>query len=117
MDSSPHELKEYWLGRALAAAGIDRRHWHPSAGVEQNRRTIESVYDYYGRLFLDHPFLKWAGMASMIGPAFYAGFKDLGLVPDAIRRAVIATLGRASRSAADWATGDLGFYETTFLTM
>jgi hypothetical protein len=117
MDLSPHELKDHWLNRALARAGIDRRHWHPSAGVEQNRRSIEAVYDYYGRLFLEHPYLKWAGMASMIGPAFYAGFRDIGSLPDAARRAVIATFGRASRRIAAWAAGDLGFYETTFLTM
>jgi hypothetical protein len=53
----------------------------------------------------------------MIGPAFYAGFTDLGLVPDAVRGAVIAVLGRASRRLARRAGGDLGFYETTFLAM
>src|SRR4029453_6094711 len=53
----------------------------------------------------------------MIGPAFYAGFRDLGLVPEVGRRAVHAVFGRASRSLARRPTGDLGFYETTFLTM
>jgi hypothetical protein len=85
--------------------------------VEENRRTIEAVYGYYGRLFLDRPYLQWAGLAGMIGPAFYAGFRDLGFLPDAVRAAVIAVLGRASRRLARRDAGDLGFYETTFLTM
>jgi hypothetical protein len=85
--------------------------------VEENRRTVEAVYGYYGRLFLAHPHLEWAGLAGMIGPAFYAGFSDLGLLPDAVRGAVIAVLGRASRRIAADAAGDLGVYETTFLRM
>ena len=53
----------------------------------------------------------------MIGPAFYAGFRDLGLLPDAVRTAVLALFGRGSRRLHPPAAGDLGFYETTFLTM
>lgn len=113
----PHELKEAWLNRALESAGIDRRRWRPILGVDENRRTIEAVYAYYARLFLEHPHLEWAGMASMIGPAFYAGFKDIGFLPGVARRALVAVLGRTSRRLAKWAAGDLGFYETTFLTM
>jgi hypothetical protein len=112
-----HELQEAWLNRALASAGIERESWRPGRGVVENRRTVEAVYGYYGRLFLEHPCLQWAGLAGMIGPAFYAGFQDLGLLPDAVRGAVIAVLGRASRRLARHAAGDLGFYETTFLTM
>ncbi len=112
-----HELREAWLNRAFDSAGIERGSWRPGRGVEENRRTVEAVYGYYGRLFLEHPYLEWAGLAGMIGPAFYAGFRDLGLLPDAVRAAVIAVLGRASRRLAGRAAGDLGFYETTFLTM
>ena len=112
-----HELQQAWLGRALDSAGIERGSWRPGRGVEENRRTIEAVYSYYGRLFLDRPYLQWAGLAGMIGPAFYAGFQDLGLVPDAVRGAVTAVAGRAARRLAGDAAGDLGFYETTFLTM
>ena len=117
VDVEAHELQEAWLDRALDSAGIDRRSWRPGRGVEENRRTVEAVYAYYGRLFLEHPYLEWAGLAGMIGPAFYAGFTDLGLLPDAVRAAVIAVLGRTSRRLTRRAAGDLGFYETTFLTM
>ena len=117
LDMEPHELKESLLNRALERAGIERAHWRPTRGVDENRRTVEAVYAYYGRLFLDHPHLKWAGMANMIGPAFIAGFWDLGFVPEVGRRAVHAVFGRASRSLARRAAGDLGFYETTLLTM
>jgi hypothetical protein len=111
------ELKETWFYRALVRAGIEHESWRPGRGVEESRRVVEAVYGYYGELFLAHPYLLWAGMASMIGPAFYAGFRDLGLVPDAARMAVLAVFGRASRRLARSAAGDLGFYETTFLTM
>ena len=117
MGVEAHELQEAWFRRALDSAGIKRGNWHPGRGVEENRRTVEAVYGYYGRLFIEHPYLQWAGLAGMIGPAFYAGFQDLGLLPDALRGAVIAVLGRASRRPPGRAAGDLGFYETTFLTI
>ena len=117
MGVEAHELQEVWFKRALDRAGIERGSWHPGRGVEENRRTVEAVYGYYGRLFIEHPYLQWAGLAGMIGPAFYAGFRDLGLLPDAVRGAVIAVLGRASRRLAGRTAGDLGFYETIFLTM
>ena len=117
MGMGPHELKNTWLHSALQRAGIDHESWRPGRGVDENRRVVESVYGYYGGLFLEHPYLLWAGMASMIGPAFYAAFRDLGFLPDAARKTVIATFGRASRRLARSAAGDLGFYETTFLTM
>jgi hypothetical protein len=109
MGVEARELHEAWFRRALDRAGIDRGSWRPGRGVEENRRTVEAVYGYYGRLFLDHPYLQWAGLAAMIGPAFYAGFLDLGVLPDAVRGAVIAVLGRASRRLAGRAAGDLGF--------
>ena len=117
MGVGPHELKRTWFHRALQRAGIEHENWRPGRGVDENRRVVEAVYGYYGQLFLAHPYLLWAGMASMIGPAFYAGFRDLGFVPDTARTAVITVFGRASRRLARRAAGDLGFYETTFLTM
>src|SRR5207237_782208 len=86
--SPAHELRRYWLGRAFESAGIDASHWDPAAGVDANRRTIERVYDYYGRLFERHTRLQWAGMANLIGPSFYAGFLDIGIVPDAQRHLI-----------------------------
>lgn len=85
--------------------------------MEENRRTVEAVYGYYGRLYIEHPYLQWAGLAGMIGPAFYAGYRDLGALPDAVRGALIAVLGQASRRLAGRTPGDLGFYETAFFTM
>src|SRR5215472_15626185 len=113
MGVGPHDLKRTWFHRALLRAGIEDESWRPGHGVDENRRVVEAVYSYYGELFLAHPYLLWAGMASMIGPAFYAGFRDLGVVPDAVRGVVRRTVGRGSRTIAGWAAGDLGFYETT----
>jgi hypothetical protein len=55
-------------------------------------------------------------MAAMIGPAFYAGFKDIGFLPDLIRRVGVGLLGWVRPQSFD-AAADLGFYETTFLGM
>jgi hypothetical protein len=108
MPVGAYELKRTWFHRALLRAGIEHESWRPGRGVDENRRVVEAVYSYYGELFLTHPYLQWAGVASMIGPAFYAGFRDLGLVPDAVRAAVLSVLGRASRRLARRAAGDLG---------
>jgi hypothetical protein len=119
-------LRSYWLDRAFREAGIDRAHWQPGRGVEVNRRTIERVYGYYGRLYLRHARLEWAGMANLIGPSFYAGFQDVGFLPDQTRR-LLTSVGRAAGSGKRWllrqegvegpVVADLGFFETTFLTM
>src|SRR5207249_1322517 len=84
-------LRRQWLGRAFRSAGIDPLHWEPARGVEANRGTIERVYEYYGRLYLRHAQLEWAGMANMIGPSFYAGFLDVGFLPDLARRLLEGT--------------------------
>jgi hypothetical protein len=107
------ELREYWLEQAFARAGIDRSHWRPNVGVADNRVIVEAVYAYYGRLYLDHPAFLWAGMASLVGPAFYAGFEDVGALPDRVRRLVSA---RALRRGDD-PVAELSYYETTFLRM
>ena len=60
MGVEARELQETWFRRALDRAGIDRGSWRPGRGVEENRRTVEAVYGYYGRLFLEHPYLQWA---------------------------------------------------------
>jgi hypothetical protein len=115
-------LKDRWLQVALAHAGINPAHWQPQRGVQANRTTIEAVYAYYGRLFLDDPRYRWAGMAAMVGPSFYAGFLDLGALPDALRRLAASSRRwglRVARGAVDDEVreGSLGFDEFTFLTM
>src|SRR5207245_10181640 len=87
--------KSRWLAQALARAGIDTSRWVPAQGAVGNRETIEAVYSYYANLYLSHDRLKWAGMAALVGPSFYAGFLDIDSVP-----------GRLLR-----------FYETSFLEM
>jgi hypothetical protein len=126
MRSPASELRAHWLARAFESAGIDQAHWDPASGVDVNRRTIERVYGYYGRLYLRHARLEWAGMANLIGPSFYAGFQDVGFLPDETRRLLIR-VGGAVGSGKRWLLrrdalegpvgGDLGFFETTFLTM
>jgi hypothetical protein len=99
--SPASRLRSYWLDRAFGEAGIDRAHWEPDRGVEVNRRTIERVYAYYGRLYLRHARLEWAGMANLIGPSFYAGFQDVGFLPDQTRR-FLTSFGRAAGSGKRW---------------
>lgn len=112
-----HIVKEAWLERALESAGIDRATWRPARGFAANRRTIEAVYDYYGKLFVAHSHLEWAGLASLIGPSFYAGFKDLGFLPDSVRTMVGTVFGLPVRRLPEQSVADLGFYATTFLRM
>ena len=69
-------------------------------------------------------------MANMIGPSFYAGFLDIGYLPDRTRRFLddlrrLASEGRRrlererrpDANIEEVLTGDLGFFETIFLTM
>jgi hypothetical protein len=91
--------------------------------VEVNRRTIERVYAYYGRLYLRHARLEWAGMANLIGPSFYAGFQDVGFLPDQTRR-LLTRVGDAAGSGKRWLlrqgaverplVADLGFSRRPF---
>jgi len=128
--TSASTLRRHWLGCAFRNARIEASHWDPTRGVDANRRTIECVYEYYGRLFLDDARLEWAGMANMIGPSFYAGFLDVGFLPDQSRRILedvrhpvtagrrhVGRLFRRDARIEELVVGDLGFFETTFLTM
>jgi hypothetical protein len=69
-------------------------------------------------------------MANLIGPSFYAGFLDIGFLPDLIRRLLrrlrkfaraglrrLHRLSREDERVEERLTGELGFFETTFLTM
>jgi hypothetical protein len=111
------QLKQRWRDQALQSACIDASIWHPEKGIDQNRPCVEASYDYYARLFLRHPYLKWAGMARMIAPCFYAGFEDLSeLQKDARGLATIPWALPVEREAR-FATRFLCHYETTFLHM
>jgi len=123
-------LRRHWLNCAFRNARIDVSHWDPTRGVDVNRRTIECVYDYYGRLYLHQARLEWAGMANLIGPSFYAGFRDIGFLPDQMRRLLadgrhlvtaarrrVGRLFQRDARVEELLAGDLGFFETTFLTM
>lgn len=79
-------ITQYWQRAALEAAGIDPATWDPSLGANANADTIRRVYEYYGRLYADHPELQWAGMANLIGPSFAGGFYDLDMLRDWARK-------------------------------
>jgi hypothetical protein len=123
-------LQQYYLAKAFERAGIDPTKWDPSRGAEYNREIIEKVYTYYGNLYLDNPYLMWAGMANMIGPSFAAGFFDLSMIrewartaadgldkiPDEVKRMLppgIDSLEDLARATDE----DLRFFETQFLSM
>ena len=92
-------MQEAWLDRALDSAGIDRRSWRPGRGVEENRRTVEAVYGYYGRLFLEHPYLEWAGLAGHDRPGILCRLQGPGLAPG--RRACRGDRGARAGIASD----------------
>ena len=75
-------LWQYWVVRSTIDAGIDLTSWAPARGAEANKNAIFSVYTFYGKLFLAHPELQWAGMANMVGPSIAAGFFDLDAIPN-----------------------------------
>jgi hypothetical protein len=127
---SAAEMRTLFQQRALSRAGIDVDRWAPQSGTEANRSTIEAVYAYYGRLYLDDPdVFWWAGMAAMIGGSFVGGFTDLASIRgalDDIRRLLIASgslgvLPSAMRPlvdlSADELQAELRFYESTLLSM
>jgi len=110
-------LQLYWVSLAAQKAGIDLSQWDPSRGAAALSDIIKKIYTYYGNLFLQHPYLQWAGMANMIGPSFAAGFFDLNL----FRRIAKALEGKPGTpdlsGLADISDADLKFFETTFLSM
>lgn len=119
-------LQGYWQREALEAAGIDVSTWDPSKGAEANSETIRKVYEYYGKLFLDHPELQWAGMANMIGPSFAGAFYDLDAMQQAAKQ-IEANLPNIPgipddvkeniHKLANMPASELQFYQTTLLSM
>ncbi len=130
MDVAPADYREllqwFWATTAAEKAGIDLTGWDVTLGADGLRTTIEQVYRYYGDLYLEHPWMQWAGMANMIGPSFAAGFYDLasyrrfagaiGDIPDWAMGALPPGLRQAG-ALADLSAADIAFYEQTFLGM
>ena len=114
----PEELRDYWLNIAAQNAGIDMSTWDPTLGANQLRPVIEDVYTYYGNLYLNNPYMQWAGMANMVGPAFAAGFQDLAMFRD-WARAVAGQPGAPDflQVLAHCTDAELRFYEVTLLDM
>jgi hypothetical protein len=124
-------LQQYWLVKAADEAGIDLSHWDPAAGVDGNMSNVLNVYKLYGKFFLDHPELQWAGMANMIGPSFAGGFMDLDSMKDFARQLadkinslpepVRGTLPRELLDLAaiggNLSADELQYFETKFLAM
>ncbi|HYJ70241.1 MAG TPA: hypothetical protein VEX15_21525 [Nocardioidaceae bacterium] len=135
MGLKPREYKDllqmYWVTRAAEKAGIDLCAWDPSKGAEGLRGIIEAVYTYYGKLYLDNPYMQWAGMANMIGPSFAGGFFDLNMLrniadglgnaldklPYGAGGAFPGILGDIGSLGAHLTADDIKFFETTFLQM
>ncbi|MGN6239514.1 MAG: WXG100 family type VII secretion target [Cellulosimicrobium cellulans] len=114
----------HWTRVAAGEAGFDFADWDPSAGASANREIIEGVYTYYGELYLDNPWMQWAGMAAMIGPSFAAGFFDLDMMRQLAQgvasgaQALPPGVDRAALEAiATMSDAELGFYENQFLSM
>jgi hypothetical protein len=123
-------LQQYWLVKAANEAGIDLSKWDPAAGVDGNTDNILKVYRLYGKFFLEHPELQWAGMANMIGPSFAGGFADLDSMKDFARKLSekINSLPPAARAAlppelrelaklGNLSANELQFFESKFLAM
>lgn len=76
-------LWHYWIVRAAEDAGVNLSDWDPRRTAEANRSVIFAVYDFYARLYLQHPdTLRWMGFANIGAPAFAAGMLDLGTLPE-----------------------------------
>lgn len=116
-------LKNYWITKAMTAAGIDPATWDPAKGVDGNREIITKVYNYYGQLYLNNPDLKWAAMANMIGPSFAGGFYDLDLMRDVARgvqsagKVIPEPMGSYLSTLAGLGDNELKYYETSLLAM
>jgi Hydrolase N-terminal helical domain len=124
-------LQQYYLVKAADEAGIDLSKWDPAAGAEANKANIIKVYQLYGKFFLDHPELQWAGMANMIGPSFAGGFMDLASMknffheladkidhlPPGVKQTLPPGLVDLAEAGANLGAGELNYFETKFLAM
>jgi hypothetical protein len=117
-------LSDYWNNKATDEMGIDPSTWDTSKGTEANWETIKSVYDFYGKQFLDNPDLQWAGMANMIGPSFAGGFQDMAAMRDIAQAILDNPISDLPvpyldqlEIVANMSDTELAFYETSMLDM
>ena len=126
-----------WRAIAFLQAGIDPDAWDPDRGLLHNDAIVQSVYKFYGELWLEHPELQWAAMANLVGPMFYGGWQDLytlrHITDDGLRNEYLLRLtplpelpGSAydlighldmPLGLNDLAAGDLAWLETKMLAM
>lgn len=75
-------LSQYWIVVACEGANISLKNWDPNRTAKQNRDVVFAVYNYYSKLYLEHPVeLRWMAFANMAGSAFAAGMLDLDSLP------------------------------------
>jgi hydrolase family protein len=122
-------LQQYWVVKAADEAGIDLSQWDPSKGAAANQQNILNVYKLYGKFFLDHPELQWAGMANMIGPSFAGGFMDIHDMKSFFQQLsdkldhlppgtpVPPGLKELAEAGANMGADELNYFETKFLGM
>lgn len=111
----PQATRAYWEREALRSAGINPAAWDPSQGFGANAGNVNRVYEYYTRLYNNHPELQWAGMAKLAGGTVLGGLEEIYAIRNAAR--VGAVIPGPLQPLANLAEGDLGFLENKLLEM
>ncbi|MFY0409558.1 hypothetical protein [Solicola sp. PLA-1-18] len=122
-------LRQYYVSKAAEDAGIDLTTWDVTNGAAAVSDHYEASYEYYAQLYLQNPYMRWAGMASMIGPSFAGGFEDIDMIRDLAQGVDGAfpdmpfpmspgdVLPYGLDELAQMSDEELAFYQETFLTM
>jgi hypothetical protein len=66
-----------WRVIAQWEAGIDPNRWRTELGLSAIEEIVLAVYAFYGDLYLSNRDFQWAGMANLVAPLFYGGWRDL----------------------------------------
>jgi hypothetical protein len=108
-----------WQDAAAKRIGVDLTKWDPKLPFASNRDRVWRSYDYYRTMQLDHPNLKWLGMAYGMAPTFGSALEDLSVfhtgvdnmqrrvnrlpapMRDAVNGAIQLTAGTPLKMAAD----------------
>lgn len=78
--------RESWLWETYRQAGIDPAEWDPSRGLAELDATVVAAWEFYAELFARNPDqFQWAGMATLAGGTFYAGFQDIHVLRTALQ--------------------------------